>query len=67
MIEILDIANDDDQAKDTLTPKGIATVCMLQSGLITSMDDQRFKGFWRMFCEDMERFGYLKNYEDDLK
>ena len=71
MIDILDYKEEKDEINEDevmyqITPKGIAAVCMLHSGLITDMNDPRFEGFWRMFSEDMERCGYIQP-EDDLK
>lgn len=44
--------------RDT-TPKGIATLAMLRTGLIQSTDNPRFEGFWQLFESDMERLGYI--------
>ena len=38
---------------------------MLQCGLIADINDPRFEGFWRMFCEDMEKHNYVSSDEDD--
>ena len=69
MIEILERKEEfdekDNEEKYVITPKGIATICMLRSGLITDVNDQRFEGFWRMFSEDMKRCGYIKNEDED--
>lgn len=48
-----------DEKHYIITPKGIAVLSMLQTGLIQSSDDQRFEGFWTLFTNDMKRLGYL--------
>ena len=49
-----------------ITPKGIATLAMLRTGLIQSTNDPRFEGFWQLFESDMERLGYIV-YEQEVE
>lgn len=42
-----------------ITPKGIALLSMLYCGLITDIDEPRFKGFWTLFENDMKESGYF--------
>ena len=48
-----------------LTPKGIASLAMLQSGLITDFEDPRFEGFWQLFVTKMIKCGYAEDMEDE--
>ena len=48
-----------------LTPKGIASIAMLQTGLITSFDDPRFEGFWNIFVSKMIRGGFAEGNPED--
>lgn len=50
----------DEEARYTLTPKGIALISMIGAGLIEGIDDPAFDIFWRLFTNDMKRFGYVK-------
>ncbi len=43
-----------------LTPKGIALVAMMETGLVEDMDDPRIEGFWHIFFSLMERNGYTE-------
>lgn len=43
-----------------ITPKGLATLAMLHSGLIQTIEDPRLDGFWQMFMQDMEKHGYIQ-------
>lgn len=42
-----------------LAPKGIASLALMQSGLVATSEDPRIDGFWSLFVSDMKRFGYL--------
>lgn len=53
------------EEKYVITPKGIATLAMLRTGLIQSMNDPR-EGFWQLFESDMERLGYIV-YEQEVE
>lgn len=55
---------EDDDARYVTTAKGIAVLAMLQCGLIQSMDDPRFEGFWRIFEQDMLKAGYIVEGDD---
>lgn len=46
-----------------LTPKGIAVIAMLQTGLVSDMDDPRIDGFWTIFKASMKGHGYIEEYE----
>ena len=46
-----------------ITPKGIAVLALLESGLVTSFEDPRIDGFWKLFEFGMQERGYVK-YED---
>lgn len=53
------------EEKYVLTPKGIAILAMLQTGLVDDMDDPRIEGFWTIFDALMDRHGYVEErYED---
>jgi len=54
----------DEEAVYRITPKGIATLAMLDVGLITSMDDKRFNSFWDKFCDGMINAGYVERGDD---
>lgn len=59
------MAKKQEEEKYVITPKGIAVLAMMQSGLIVHSDDPRFEGFWRMFEEDMKRLGYIVEDEKE--
>ena len=42
-----------------LTPNGCAAVALQETGLIESVDDDRFDVFWEKFTELMQRYGYV--------
>ena len=46
-----------------LTPKGCASVAMLDAGLIKNSDDQRLEVFWDRFAELMWTAGYAPEEE----
>ena len=48
-----------------ITPKGIATLAMMQTGLVEDMDDPRIDGFWTIFEAIMTENGYVKEVPDD--
>lgn len=48
------------EEKYRLTPKGIAVLAMIQTGLIEDMDDPRIEGFWSIFEAIMTRNGWVK-------
>lgn len=52
-----------EEERYVIAPKGIAILAMLQCGLIQSMDDPRFEGFWTLFEGDMMRHGYIADVE----
>ncbi len=56
---------DEDNERYALTPKGLANVAMLQTGLIGNLDDPRFEGFWSIFVAGMNEHGYIKPAEGD--
>ena len=56
---------DENNERYALTPKGLANVAMLQTGLIDNLDDPRFEGFWSIFVAGMNEHGYIKPSEGD--
>lgn len=48
-----------------ITPKGIATLALLQTGLVNEMDDPRIDGFWTIFEAMMRRNEYIMEDTDD--
>ena len=54
-----------DEERYTITPKGIACMAMLQSGLVNSTNDPRIDGFWIIFEEGMKQHGYIVDSEGD--
>lgn len=58
------IDNDNEQEETyVLTPKGIATLSLLQCGLVTDIDDPRIEGFWTLFENGMRNHDYIKEEE----
>lgn len=51
----------DEEARYTLTPKGIAAFCLISAGMAENIDDPAIDIFWKMFTNDMERFGYISD------
>lgn len=47
-----------EEERYTLTPKGIASLALVNAGFAKSVDDERIDAFWEDFNEMMERFGY---------
>ena len=43
-----------------ITPKGMAAVCMVESGLIKSIEDPRLERFWNLFVKSMLEHGYVQ-------
>ena len=56
--------DDDDDTLYQLSPKGIACLAMLRTGLVESIDDPRIDGFWELFCTDMAGLGYMREDEE---
>lgn len=56
-------ANSGNKEEYRLTPKGIAVIAMLQTGLVSDMDDPRIDGFWTIFEASMKRHGYVEEDE----
>ena len=57
------IADSESKEEYRLTPKGIAVIAMLQTGLVSDMDDPRIDGFWTIFETIMRRNGYVEEDE----
>lgn len=55
---------DDDGAVYQLTPKGIACLALLRTGLVESIEDPRIDGFWELFQTDMDALGYTQEVEE---
>ena len=55
---------DDDNAVYQLTPKGIACLALLRTGLVESIEDPRIDGFWELFQTDMDTLGYTQEVEE---
>lgn len=55
---------DDDDAVYQLTPKGIACLALLRTGLVESIEDPRIDGFWELFQADMDALGYTQEVEE---
>ena len=53
----------DREPRYTLTPKGIAALCLISAGMAENIDDPAIDIFWKMFTNDMERFGYVHREE----
>lgn len=47
-----------------ITPKGIAVISLLQTGLASDIDDPRIDGFWSLFEQSMIRHGYVESVID---
>ena len=59
--------DEDDEDDDTLykvTPKGLACLAMLRTGLISSTNDPRLDGFWELFDADMAAAGYTQEVDE---
>lgn len=56
---------DEDEAVYVIAPKGIAALALLQSGIIQSIEDPRFEGFWTLFENDMKKHNYIIDAEED--
>lgn len=57
---IYDNDDDDDDAVYVVTPKGIATLALLDAGLVDDFDDHRIDLFWDLFEKDMQAHGYVQ-------
>lgn len=55
---------DDDNAVYQLTPKDIACLALLRTGLVESIEDPRIDGFWELFQADMDALGYTQEVEE---
>lgn len=63
--ELLDqVSPQDDNDRYELTPKGLALLAMMQTGLVEDMDDPRIDGFWTIFSVLMDRHGYVEELKD---
>ena len=49
-----------EEERYVITPKGIATLALLQVGLVNSIEDPRINGFWTIFETNMKDKGYVK-------
>ena len=62
-------ANEDNNTEDEemyrITPKGIALFSMLQCGLINSVEEPRFEGFWTLFEAGMRKHDYVQEEDND--
>jgi len=47
-----------------LSPKGIATLALLQVNLVNDGEDPRIDGFWTLFETMMRKSGYVSDEED---
>lgn len=47
-----------------ITPKGLASLAMLRTGLIESIDDPRLEGFWELFESSMYKAGYIEDVDE---
>lgn len=56
---------DDDGVKYVIAPKGIAVLSMMDCGLITDMEDRRFKVFWELFEARMKKLNYIQEVNDE--
>lgn len=56
---------DDDGVKYVIAPKGIAALAMLDCGLITDIEDRRFKVFWELFEARMKKLNYIQEVNDE--
>lgn len=54
----------DDNTLYRITPKGIAVIAMLDTGLILTTSDARIDKFWDIFEEGMRNAGYVKEGDD---
>ncbi len=57
----------EDEAVYVITPKGIAALALMQSGIIQSISDPRFEGFWALFENEMKRHDYIVDREKDYE
>lgn len=56
---------DDSDESFCITPKGIAALTLVQTGLAFNIDDPRIDGFWMLFASRMEELGYVEYPDDD--
>ena len=47
-----------------LSPKGCASVALMDAGLVAKSNDSRIDVFWEHFTDLMNRFGYIQEAED---
>lgn len=54
------ICDDDDDEVYVVTPKGLATLALLDASLVDDFDDHRIDLFWDLFEKDMQAHGYVQ-------
>lgn len=52
------------EEKYIISPKGIAVLALLESGLINDIDDPRANGFFTLFEAKMRQHGYVVEDEE---
>lgn len=59
---------DDDDAIYQLTPKGIFTLALIDTGLVDTIEDKRINAAWTIFRLLMDKNGYIsENNEFERK
>lgn len=56
---------DDGDNAFCITPKGIAALTLLNTGLVDDIADPRIDGFWVLFESRMGKLGYVERLDDD--
>lgn len=54
----------ENEERYVIAPKGIATLALLECGLVDSISDPRINGFWCIFEQGMMKGGYIVTDEE---
>lgn len=51
--------------EDNISPKELAALALIQTGMVSDLEDPRIDGFWTLFCKSMDDCGYIMPEEID--
>lgn len=51
--------------ENNISPKELAALALIQTGMLNDLEDPRIDGFWTLFCRSMNECGYTVMEETD--
>lgn len=54
-----ELADDRANCENNISPRELAALALIQTGVVSDLEDPRIDGFWTLFCKSMDDCGHI--------